>query len=59
MENLYLYIYGNTILAFVFIYVNKSAHKRGTLLQNARELNISALEDRKVKQSQGNGIKNA
>lgn len=27
MENLYLYIYGNTILAFVFIYVNKAHTK--------------------------------
>ena len=43
----------------MFIYVNKSARKRGALPQNARELDISALGDRKVKKSQGNGIKNA
>ena len=39
----------------MFIYVNKSTHKRGALPKNARELNISALGDRKVKKSQGNG----
>ena len=42
----------------MFIYVNKSTYKIGALPQNARELNISALGDRKVKKTQGNGRKN-
>lgn len=55
MEDLHLHIFGNTMQSPMFIYVNIGGHKRGALPQNARELNISALGDRKVKKSQGNG----
>lgn len=59
MEDLHLHTFGNTMQSPVFIYVNIGGHKRGALPQNARELNISALGDRKVKKTQGKGRKNA
>ena len=51
-----MHTFGNAMQSPVFIYVNTGGHKRGALPQNARELNISALGDRKVKKTQGKGL---